>query len=74
MHGSKWRREETNTSRLRRAVQAPPADPTTPIGEPRVRAYEPRPGRVGVVVCFGDLRIERSGSDLTRGRRTIAWS
>ena len=29
MHGSRWRREETSTSRLRRAVRAPLADPTT---------------------------------------------
>jgi len=27
MHGSRWRREETGTSRQRRAELAPPADP-----------------------------------------------
>src|SRR5579863_433645 len=32
-HGARWRREETSTSRLRRAAWAPPADPTTGLGD-----------------------------------------
>src|SRR6266545_268246 len=31
-HGARWRREETNASRLRRAAWAPPADPTVFTG------------------------------------------
>jgi hypothetical protein len=50
MHGSKWRREETSVSRLRRAARAPPADPTRPVLAPhRLRLYHAIAGELFIL-------------------------